>query len=239
MTNITFQDSVKLHGTINFASNVIFENPVRNYDFIQNYASTNYTVQFLSDICNYGTIEDNPAQHQLYLEIQGDIKNYGNWDNYQTLLKGSNNQLIECFADITGKVVFQSDISSSSYEWKFQDSQINSSDFSGVNSSLLTWLVDLPSGWLGKFNCYTNSGISRDITVDRPPLGIPQDVRISIANGIATISWNSVLNARGYKVYSDTNPNGPFSTLEWSGSDTSWSESVTDVKKFYLVKAFY
>ena len=65
----------------------------------------------------------------------------------------------------------------------------------------------------------------------------PENVIISIGSGNVNLSWDAVPGAISYKIYSDTDPYGAFSTIEWTGSDTSWSEAVSEDKKFYYVTA--
>ena len=69
-------------------------------------------------------------------------------------------------------------------------------------------------------------------------LNPPENVTIYIESDTVFIYWNIVVGATEYKVYSDSNPYGDFSTLEWSGSATSWNESIgINEKKFYYVTA--
>ena len=83
-----------------------------------------------------------------------------------------------------------------------------------------------------------NSGSNYSVTVGvTAPPDAPVNVTISIAAGNVNISWDAVTEATSYKVYSDTNPYGTFSTVEWTGTDTSWSEAVSENRKFYYVKA--
>ncbi len=65
----------------------------------------------------------------------------------------------------------------------------------------------------------------------------PLNVQISESTTQVTITWDAVPGAISYSVYSDTDPYGTFSTLEWSGPNTSWSETISEVKKFYYVTA--
>ena len=69
-------------------------------------------------------------------------------------------------------------------------------------------------------------------------LNPPENVTIYIESDTVFIYWDIVIGATEYKVYSDSNPYGDFSTLEWTGSATSWNESIEgDDKKFYHVTA--
>jgi hypothetical protein len=70
------------------------------------------------------------------------------------------------------------------------------------------------------------------------PLTIPENVQISIQDGIVTITWNGVTGATSYKIYSSDIADGEF-TEETDGvfDGLSWSKVVSDFKKFYHVKA--
>ena len=61
-------------------------------------------------------------------------------------------------------------------------------------------------------------------------------VTITIESGNANLDWDDVPLATSYKVYSDTDPYGTFTTVEWEGADTCWSEPAY-TKKFYYVTA--
>ncbi|MCK4311802.1 MAG: hypothetical protein KAW88_03595 [Candidatus Cloacimonetes bacterium] len=64
----------------------------------------------------------------------------------------------------------------------------------------------------------------------------PSNVTISVSSDSVHISWDPVVGAASYTVYSDTDPYGTFTTNEWTGTATNWSESVNS-KKFYRVTA--
>jgi len=68
-------------------------------------------------------------------------------------------------------------------------------------------------------------------------LDAPVNVTITIESDSVHISWNVVTGASSYKIYSDTDPYGTFSTIEWTGSETSWSDAISEDKKFYFVTA--
>jgi len=69
-------------------------------------------------------------------------------------------------------------------------------------------------------------------------LEAPQNIQISIAEGIITLSWSGVNGATSYQIYSSETPDGEF-TEETEGSfgETSWSAVASDSKKFYQVRA--
>jgi len=68
----------------------------------------------------------------------------------------------------------------------------------------------------------------------------PENVIINIINDSVEIIWDPVIGTMSYNVYSSENPNTPIRnwTLEASGvTGTTWSETVTETRKFYCVKA--
>ena len=68
-------------------------------------------------------------------------------------------------------------------------------------------------------------------------LPVPENVIIFTENDSVFISWSEVTGATSYKVYSDSDPYGDFSNVEWTGSEINWSEPVLEDKKFYHVTA--
>ncbi len=69
------------------------------------------------------------------------------------------------------------------------------------------------------------------------PPDAPENVTIEIVGSNVQLSWDAVSGATSYTVYSDTDPYGTFSTVEWTGSATSWSEPLSGDIKFYRVTA--
>lgn len=65
-------------------------------------------------------------------------------------------------------------------------------------------------------------------------------VSVSIIDSGVNLDWQDILGANSYKVYSSDDPYTSYTnwTLEQTGiSETNWSESLTDIKKFYYVTA--
>jgi hypothetical protein len=69
-------------------------------------------------------------------------------------------------------------------------------------------------------------------------LNTPQNTAIMQSGNNMVISWTAVTGANSYKIYSDTDPYGSFSTLEASGvGSTNWSDTISGVKRYYRVVA--
>lgn len=66
----------------------------------------------------------------------------------------------------------------------------------------------------------------------------PDEFQFEIIDNIFYLQWEAIPGAVSYQIYSSSDPNLPFEqwTLEESNvRSTSWSEPVTDIKKFYRV----
>lgn len=67
----------------------------------------------------------------------------------------------------------------------------------------------------------------------------PENITIITENDYVFINWNPVIGATSYNIYSSDNPY----TTDWGNpiateiTETSWSEVIPNVKKFYYVKA--
>ena len=66
-----------------------------------------------------------------------------------------------------------------------------------------------------------------------------KDNNIHIQSDTVYISWNSVPNATGYKVYSSNNPYDSFlEDLSGTFIDTTWFSLISYIKKFYYVTTY-
>jgi hypothetical protein len=68
-------------------------------------------------------------------------------------------------------------------------------------------------------------------------LEIPQNVVSSVAGSTLTLTWDAVVNATGYKVYSSDDPYTGFAEELTVPTGESWSIEVSGSKKFYYVVA--
>ncbi len=67
-------------------------------------------------------------------------------------------------------------------------------------------------------------------------LSAPTNITISISSDSVHIEWDAVTGANSYKIYASDDPYTGFDSLA-TVTDTIWSTSITEVKKFYYVKA--
>jgi len=65
----------------------------------------------------------------------------------------------------------------------------------------------------------------------------PENIEIYKSSETIYIEWDSVTGASSYIVYSDTDPNGSFSTIKYDGILNSCSLPITEEKEFYKVTA--
>jgi len=201
--------------------------------------AAHYDLTVDGNITNNGTIKNINSGDRLLLYISGNIINNGTWENYQTYLNGDSDQYIKIIAreQITGEVRFDANHGSSDFQWYFNDNVVDSPDFSGETSQILTWNVPVPSSWLGTFYCQTNDGQSRNIIVYNSLLE-PENVVIEIIGSNVMISWDAVASANSYKVYSsDDSYTGFMEDTSGIFIDESWSAPAPPVKKFYYVTA--
>jgi len=68
---------------------------------------------------------------------------------------------------------------------------------------------------------------------------IPQNVVIEIVGTNIQITWDAVVNANSYIIFASNEPAGTFTDVSNSGTfvGESWSDAITETKKFYYVKA--
>ena len=77
-----------------------------------------------------------------------------------------------------------------------------------------------------------------NISISIGTLDPPANVVITHNGTDAIISWDAVTGATTYKIYSDTDPYGSFSTMEIEISGLTWTDfSTTGEKKFYHIVA--
>ena len=78
--------------------------------------------------------------------------------------------------------------------------------------------------------------VTLNVGTTQPP-ATPENITIEIVGSNIYIGWDAVSGATSYTVYSDSDPYGTFLDNEWSGTATSWSESMSEEMKFYRVTA--
>jgi len=76
------------------------------------------------------------------------------------------------------------------------------------------------------------------IYVGAGSLAAPENVIITQDGSDVTVTWDMVIGATSYNIYSDTDPYGTFDTLEANTASTTWSETLpVGVMKFYTITA--
>jgi hypothetical protein len=230
-----------LSGTCQIANdNVIINSNVINNGIMQNRGGT-FTLTVNGDFTNNGTVRTNPYGYGFYIYLSDDIVNNGTWTNSASYANGTADQTItiDVAHEITGSFGFISDIATSPYQWRFNNANLDDTDFTGETSSQLNWSVPVASGWFGTFDCVTGAGTSRDIIVVESGTApdAPLNLTITINGNNVELRWDEVTEASSYTVYSDTDPYGSFGTIEYTGAINEWSEAISGNKKFYRVTA--
>ncbi len=96
-----------------------------------------------------------------------------------------------------------------------------------------------PRFWYG----YIYSNLDENFTLfyfNESVLDTPVNVSLNIDGNDLTMNWEEVNGASSYKIYSYPDPYELLEnwTLEAEVTETNWSETLTEEKKFYYVKAF-
>jgi len=140
-----------------------------------------YDVTIDGSVSNFGVIKSY-GSGMLRLFITGNLLNAGEWVNYLTYVKVVGDMTIELIDNlpIAGSVQFEAMIESNTYQWYFNDVVLDSPDFEGETSKVLTWNVPVSADWYGSFYCETGS---------------KERVGITVKDGFVGINENSALHA--------------------------------------------
>ena len=193
---------VDLYGIIECKNTDFYGEIILNGEMYNEYST--YTVNIVGNITNNGSIHD--YAYNLNLNVSGDIINNGEWDNYQTLLDGTDNQHVYLINanEITGQFRLLSDIQVSPFQWYLNGEPItNLLPFSGWNTNTLIF-NNAVSEWLGVYYCSTGGGASRNIIIE---------TESPIADFIADVT-------SGYNplevYFEDLSPQSYSEIIEWS-----------------------
>jgi hypothetical protein len=126
-----------------------------------------YYLDIDGNLTNNGVIRNVNPGHWLQINISGDLLNNGTWANYITTLDGADEQHIYLTngLPIEGSVMFDAMQTTAPFQWNYNGVALDSPDFDGENSRLLSWAVPVSPDWYGTFYCSTGDGNSRNIIV--------------------------------------------------------------------------
>jgi len=167
-----------MHGLVIIDDSVSFEGPVTVHDTLMPNAygggAKHYHLPITSGVTNHGVIMDNSGGESLFLYISGNITNNGEWVNYLTHVYVSDEQYIELLDDkpIEGAVEFDAVVQAETYQWYFEGNILDSPDFSGETSQVLSWQVPVSADWYGSFTCETGTRETVGIMVKKGFLGV-------------------------------------------------------------------
>lgn len=139
------------------------------------------TIRVESEIINHGLIPyKSPA-----LIIQGNLTNFGEWENGQTYISGTDDQ----YVSMSENSVFSRDLilraeveGATDYQW-----QKNGNDLAGATGVELV-LKDLDSDDNGAYICTTGAGDSRSINLDIGIPGLVADFASDITTGASPLT---------------------------------------------------
>ncbi len=180
MQNLSVSGNLVINGTVSLDDNVYLVCNVKVNDTLQcnTYGGGTkfYDVYVEGSLSNYGVIQ-NYGSGLLQLFIAGNLLNGGNWINYLTYVYVAGDQYIDIVDNkfINGSVQFEAMAGPGPYQWLFNDAPLDSPDFNGETSQVLTWLVPVSDTWYGIFRCNNGSKTAAGITVRQNSTGIDQN----------------------------------------------------------------
>ncbi len=207
---------------------------------LQNWSSTNFTLNIYDDFINNGIIRNSLINYNLTINCYGNVENYGTWTNYRIYFDGDVDQFIinDTGMIIDSDVRFYSDLIGNPYQWYLNGVILNNDDFTGETNHMLDWNVPLPSSYFGTFYCLVNGVPSRSIIVHSADILPPADLSINVIDDDVQISWSTSEGATYYKIYRSSSANSGFGLIG-STSNTTYSDlgAASQDKYFYRVTA--
>jgi hypothetical protein len=147
--NCTF-DEVSIRG-VYCMEDVLFTGKTTVDTHLFPYEYKSPVLTFKGDFENKGNIRNHPSSGNLLLHLNADVFSTGTeWSNYETRLKGSQNQhlIIPGTSYLTGKVCFDAMITGAVYQW-----QKNGVDIPDATASTLTFATGINASHFGLYQC--------------------------------------------------------------------------------------
>ncbi len=135
-----------------------------------------YDLPIVGSLSNYGVIRSY-GSGMLRLYITGNLLNGGEWVNYLTYVYVVGDQIIDLVDNkvIDGSVQFEIEAGPGPYQWLFNDAPLDSPDFNGETTQVLSWLVPVTDEWYGYFTCDNGTKNPMGITVRQWITGIEEN----------------------------------------------------------------
>ncbi|MDY0103245.1 MAG: T9SS type A sorting domain-containing protein [Lentimicrobium sp.] len=177
---ISASDKLMIEGTVTVDDNNHLMCDVTVNDTLQcntyGGGSKYYDLPIEGSLSNYGLIISF-GSGMLRLYISGNLLNAGEWTNHLTSVKVIGELVLELVDNmsIEGDVQFEALEGPGPYQWSFNDAPLDSPDFSGENSQVLTCLVPVSNEWYGRFTCENGSKTPVGITVRQWITGIEEN----------------------------------------------------------------
>lgn len=95
-------DDVVIEGTVDVTGAECNNLAIMPGGVIQNRSYTNYTLKVNGSVTNSGTIRDYPDWYHLWITVEGDIINNGEWSNQYTYLVGESDHVLNFTKEFSG-----------------------------------------------------------------------------------------------------------------------------------------
>jgi hypothetical protein len=178
---ITATGNLIIEGTVTADDYNIFNCNVIVKDTLQSNTygggSKYYDVEIAGSLTNSGVIRSQ-GSGMLRLYISGDLVNAGEWNSYLTYVKITGQQYLQLIDNrpIGGIVQFEAVPGSGPYQWYYNNAILDSPDFEGETTKILTWNVPVTSEWYGSYYCETGPKEQVGITVKEGFLGLEENL---------------------------------------------------------------
>lgn len=180
LQGITASDKLIVEGTVTvdddnlLMCDVIVNDTLRSNTY--GGGSKYFNLSIEGNVSNYGVIK-NYGSGLLRMYITGNLLNAGEWTNTLTYVKVIGDQFLDLVDDksIEGSVQFEAQEGPGPYQWSFNDTPLDSPDFNGETSQVLSWLVPVSSAWYGRFTCDNGSKTPLSVTLRRFITGIEKN----------------------------------------------------------------
>lgn len=246
LEDFTYMKNVVMRDSVLVASDDVYltGDSTVVYDYLMNYdLGVAYYLTCQTKLINYGIIKDNNTG-SLNFELYADIDNYGDWDIYSTILKGSTAQVFCNYENSTfaGELTLDADVEgASTYQWYKDNTLVD-----GETSSQLL-LDPFTFEEYGAYYCNTDAGDSRNITLtgdvspeaafvaDVTSGDVPLTVNFTDQSSGSISSWSWDFDGDGTEDANTQNPSFEYTTegtysvsLTVSDGTNSDTETKTD-----------
>jgi len=228
--NLTLRGTVYIYGTCNFGSIV-------NYAYTRNKINDYAYLYVNGNLLNHGTFFSDG--YPLYLYVSGNLTNNGTIANRRVQMSGTADQNVQLNGSETIDALrLQSNIGSAAW---YRDGSP-----SGLTGSYIDLVMDNPL-LMGVWQAYVSSSNTWDRIISISLVGTlnaPENISINLAGTDLLLSWEQVIGASSYTIYTCDAPDGVFSVLMSGISDPDPGDGIVEQilppsleRRFYRVTA--